>query len=361
MLLRPSSANLWVNCPGFAKLAEICPPDEPSDPAREGTCAAWVAEMVLRGVVKSCADMIGEQHENGWIVDRSMARHIQGYVDTLLGYGGTIHAERRVVLVPGVIEGTPDAFGVDTAGVLIIDDLKYGFEIVEPQTWQISVYASAILQSLMSDGVVINQVRLGIYQPRAYHPSGIHRSWTITVDELMARRSVILSAAEKAQDPNAMCIAGSWCRRCDAAAKCGAVSHEVYRCVSTMHNAQRRDMTVTEMAEELAFLDLAEALMKGRRDAVTAEADARMNRGENIPGWHREQGYGQRRWNVSADMVRMLTGIDPTEGKMVTPAELERMGANPEVVKSLVVTPRLKAKLKPVPDGYYAAQFGGTK
>ena len=359
MILRPSSANLWINCAGYPKLAETLPPAPSSDPAREGTCAAWVAEMVLTGQVATCADMIGEQHENGWVVEQSMARHIQGYVDLLRSYGGTVHAERRVTLVAGLIEGTPDAFASDNDGMLIVDDLKYGYEIVEPQTWQISVYAAAIVQALAADGVVIKTVRLGIYQPRAYHPSGVHRTWTITVDELMARRDTILAAAAATQKPDALCVAGKWCRRCDAASKCGAVAHEAYRCVSVMQNTLERHMTPQEMAEELTFLDLAEALIKGRRDSVTAEADARMNRGESIPGWHREQGYGQRRWNVSAETVRMLTGVDPTMGKMVTPAELERMGANPDVVKSLVVTPRLKAKLKPVPDGYYAALFGG--
>lgn len=355
-ILRPSSSYLWINCAAYPKLARSLPPEEPSDPAREGTCAAWLAEMVLTGQAPDCKSLIGQQHENGWVVERSMAHHIQGYVDRMRNGGGQVFAERRVALNHH-IAGTPDCFGICADGLLRVDDLKYGFEIVEPQTPQVMIYAGAIYRILRSQGHIIERVQLGIYQPRAYHPSGIYRTWTISASELEQRVGAIERAGEATLNPDAMCVAGSWCRRCDAAHKCAAVTHEVYRAVTQMHNAQERHMSAAEMAEELSFLELAEAMFKGRRDAVHAEAMARMERGENIPGWHRESGYGQRKWTMNAATVKMLTGVDPTAGKMVTPAELERMGADPEIVAHLTVTPRTKAKLQPIPEGYYAKQF----
>lgn len=359
MILRPSSAHIWINCPGYPTLAATLPPDQPSDPAREGTCAAWVAEMVLTGEASDCASMLGRQHENGWVVDRAMVRHIEGYVAHIWSDGGSVHAERRVVLMPGLVEGTPDAFATDTFGTLRVKDLKYGFEIVEPSTPQVLIYAGAIYRMLKSEGVVIEKIELGIYQPRAYHPSGVYRSRTLTVSELENEIARVERAAQATQSPTAMCVAGSHCRRCDAAHKCAAVAHEVYRAVTQMMHAQQRHMTAAEMATELDFLDLAEAMFKGRRDAVHAEAEARLAKGEHIPGWHIEQGYGQRKWTVGPDMIRMLTGVDPTAGKMVTPAELERLGADPEVVARITEVPRTKAKLKQLPEGYLAGKFGG--
>lgn len=361
MMVRPSAGHLWVNCPGYPTLAATLPPEEPSDPAREGTCAAWVAEMVLTGQVANCAAMLGQQHENGWVVDRTMVRHIQGYVDNVRSNGGTVRAERRVVLVPGLIEGTPDAFGVTDDGVLRVKDLKYGFEIVEPSTPQVMIYAGALLRGLTAEGVVITRIEVGIYQPRAYHPLGVYRSRTMSVADLTREVDRIIAAAYATQDPSAMCVAGSHCRRCDAAHKCAAVAHETYRAVTRMMHAQQRHMTAAEMATELDFLELAEAMFKGRRDAVHAEAEARLARGEHIAGWHIEQGYGQRRWTVKAPLVHMLTGVDPTAGKMVTPAELERLGADPDIVARLTDVPRTKAKLKPLPEGYMAAKFGGAQ
>jgi hypothetical protein len=53
-----------------------------------------------------------------------------------------------------------------------------------------------------------------------------------------------------------------------------------------------------------------------------------------------------------------MTGVDPTSGKMVTPAELERRGADPEVVKLMTETPDTKAKLQPVRPEDMARAFG---
>ncbi len=358
MILRPSAAPIWTKCYGYPKLAASLPPQPDSDPSRQGTCAAWVAEKVLSGDVAQPEDLIGAQHENGWVVDTEIARHIRGYVKLLRSYGGTIYPERRVVLNP-LIAGTPDASGVCAEGILRVDDLKYGFDIVEPNTPQILIYAGALYRLFKAQGVAIRSVRLGIYQPRAYHPAGIHRTRSLTITELEYHIAQIEAAAGATQDPNAMCMPGEHCRRCDAAAKCAAVAHESYRAIHRMHHAQERHMTAEELAEELAFLDLAEAMFKGRRDAVQAEAEARVMRGENIPGWHMEQGYGQRKWKVGADTIRMLTGIDPTTGKMVTPAELERLGADTSIVSGLTETPRTKAKLKPIPHNFIAGKFGG--
>jgi hypothetical protein len=360
MILRPSSAHIWINCPGYPTLAATLPAEAPSDPAREGTCAAWVAEMVLTGQAADCMSLVGAQHENGWVIDRAMARHIEGYVAHVRRDGGQVYAERRVTLIPGLVEGTPDAFGVSDDGVLRVKDLKYGFEIVEPSTPQVLIYAAALYIALQG-AVAISKIELGIYQPRAYHPSGVYRSRSLTVAELGGEIERIIAAAYATQDPAAMCVSGSHCRRCDAAHKCAAVTHEVYRAVTQMMRAQERHMTAVEMATELDFLDLAESMFKGRRDAVHAEAEARLAKGEHIPGWHIEQGYGQRRWKVNAAMIRMLTGVDPTAGKMVTPAELERLGADPDVVSQITEVPRTKAKLKQLPEGYLAGKFGGTQ
>jgi hypothetical protein len=358
VILRPSSAHIWINCAGYPTLAETLPPEEPSDPAREGTCAAWVAEMVLTGQAPDAAALIGAQHENGWVVERTMAHHIQGYIENVRSHGGAVHVERKVVLNE-LVQGTPDSFAVADGDTLHVDDLKYGFEIVEPSTPQVVIYAGAIYHAIAAAGVTINRIVLGIYQPRAMHPSGIYRTRTMTAPELQAAIARIERAAQATQDPTAMCVAGSHCRRCDAAGKCSAVAHEVYRAVTQMHHAQQRHMTAAEMATELAFLDLAEAMFKGRRDAVVAEAEARIGRGENIPGWHMESGYGQRRWKFDAKTIHMLTGVDPKAGKMVTPAELERIGADPKLVASLTETPRTKSKLKAMPEGYLAGKFGG--
>lgn len=356
--LRPSSSPIWTNCALAPRLMTLAPPEQQSDPAREGTCAAWVAEMVLRGERADCASMFNEAHENGWVVDTPMVHYVQGYVDTVRSYGGKIDVERKVRLNDH-IAGTPDSFAVVNDDTLRVDDLKYGFEIVEPTTPQLYIYAGALVRQVYRYGGTLRRVVLGIYQPRAFHPSGTHRTISMYPEDLMRHVQEIERAGEAAQRDDAMATPGRHCRRCSGAAHCSAVTHEVYKCHTMMLNGQQRSMTASELAQEMDFLATAEALLKGRKDAIEAEASARRDKGEAIPGWHMERGQGQRRWKVDASTVRMVTGIDPTAGKMVTPAELERQGASPEMMKHLTETPLTKAKWKPVPEGYYAALFGG--
>lgn len=351
--LRPSASPIWTKCALAPRLWQTAPEEQESDPAREGTCAAWVAEMALMGHVDTCSDLIGEAHENGWVVDAEMAHHVQGYVDKIRNRGGHIEAERFVRLNE-FIAGTPDCFAIANGDTLFVDDLKYGFEIVEPTTPQIFIYGGAILKQTPG----IEKVTLGIYQPRAVHSAGIHRTITMNVADFVTKVNEIIAAGWAAQREDAMATPGDHCRRCRAAASCFAVAHEVYHCHTRMLNGEQRQLTKEEIASEMAFIRTAEAMVKGRKDALEAEANARSSLGENIPGWHKEQGKGQRRWTASPMTVKAVTGVDPTAGKMVSPAQLEKMGASHEAVSRLTETPMTTPKWKPVPEGYYAALFG---
>lgn len=358
MDLRPSASHIWRHCAAMPTMASRVPTEVPGDPAREGTCAAWVAEMVLTGAVSTAADLVGKSHENGWLVEPDMAQRIQKYVDLVRSYGGEIHTERKVRLNEH-IAGTPDAFAImGSDGVLIVDDLKYGFGLVEPfENEQVSIYAGAILRMLTRKGVHIKRVVIGIYQPRAWSPAGIHRTWSCFPEELMAFVAKIEEAGRAAQNPDAPATPGAHCEYCPAAATCAANAAENYRVYDRLATQVQRHMTAEEMAEELTFLEIASDMLKGRKSAVEAEATARMKRAETIPGWHMEQRAGHRRFRVSAATVKALTGIDPEVPKMVTPAELERMGANETVVARLSETPRTAPRLKKVPPGYYANLF----
>lgn len=358
MDLRPSSAHIWLNCAAAPLLSSRVPSEPESDPAREGTCAAWVAEMVLTGAYPTCKDLAGLSHENGWLVEVDMAQKIQKYVDLVRSYGGNIHTERKVRLNKH-IAGTPDAFAVlDKEGVLYVDDLKYGMKIVEPfENEQVSIYAGAILRHLTARSVNITRVVIGIYQPRAWHPSGIHRTWSCYPETLGKFVSKIEAAGVEAQNPDPVATPGSHCRYCPAAATCSANAGENYQVYETLAAQHQRHMTVAEMAEELEFLDRAMDMLKGRKSTVEAEAAARIKRAETIPGWSLQHGAGQRRFTKSAFEIMVTTGVDPRMTKMVTPAELERRGATEESMKGLTETPRTTPRLKRIPAGYFANMF----
>jgi hypothetical protein len=356
---RPSASPIWTKCALAPRLIASVPEQPESDPAREGTCAAWVAETVLRNERVDCKSMVGEAHVNGWVVDLAMAYYIQKYVNMIRERGGEIDVERRIRLNDH-IQGTADAIGAFSDGVIIVDDLKYGYDIVEPYSPQLAIYAGGLLRYLTARDHRVSKVTLGIYQPRAFHPSGIYRTATFRPDDLMARVREIEAAATRAHSSAAIATPGKHCRYCRGAAVCSAVTHSLYDAHAVMLNGEQRDMTPDELRKELEFLEIAEAMLKSRKDAVHAEASARSDTGEQVPGWMIQRGYGQRRWTVGKETVKMVTGIDPSSDKMITPAQLEAKGADPELVKAMTETPRTAAKWKPVPQGYYAAAFGET-
>lgn len=353
--LRPSASKFWTACPAQPQMAAMIPPEPPSDPAREGTCAAWVAEMVLTGERERCIDMIGESHENGWLVEADMAQMIQGYVDNLRRHGGTVTAERRVRLNE-MIEGTPDGFAVVSGDMLIVDDLKYGYGIVEPyRNTQVGCYMGAILK----DHPHVTRVVIGIYQPRAWHPNGIYRTWEMTRSEADAFVAEIVASGHECQSSDPVARAGEHCDHCPAAATCSALAGEVYRSHDLIAAHRQRHMTAAEACRELKFLAEAEAMLKARKTAVEAEVTARIGNGETFRGWHLQQGVGQRRWksDLEPKALEAVIGTSITETVMVTPAEAERRGASKEMIAMLSEKPTLTPKLKPVPRNYYQKLF----
>lgn len=359
MILRPSSADQWYNCPGQPRIASTMPTEAASDPAMEGTCAAWLAEIVFKGEAETCRDMVGEAcPDNGWCVDIDMAIHIQKYVDLIKSRGGDIEVERRVYLTDN-IHGTPDAYSVVSGSILYVDDLKYGYGIVEPTSKQVVIYAGAILNKLASSGVIITDVMLGIYQPRAYHPKGIHRQVRYPVSMFRSIVGDVIEKGHAALMPDAVAKAGKHCKYCKAASRCSALSGELYDAYHVMNNTEARPMSVDEMSVELDFISKMDDMLSARKSSIEAEAMARIGEGQSIPSYTVQRGYGKRRWTASREALEAVLLTDLRSDKMITPAEAERRGIDEDVVKSLSEVPQTKAKLTRQTRDDVRSLFGG--
>lgn len=356
--LRPSSAHRWTRCAASPRIEANSPVEPDSDAAREGTCAAWVADCVLKNQFAPCADMNGMTHENGWLVTPDMTAHVQGYVNLIRSYGGTVSAEQFVRLTD-FIGGTLDtsiAAEIDRSNTLRIKDLKYGMMLVEVyENPQVIIYAGAELIRLGSPPH-ITHVELAIYQPRAYHPEGIHRTWTMTVAELWERVNWIVARGNDCQRVDAPATPGPQCDHCSGRASCAALAFTNYRNYEVIQDTRQRHMTAAELTNELNFLDTAYDLIKARKSAVEAEALQRI-RTEHIAGWTVETGKGNRVLKFDAETVKVMTGVDPTDPKLCTPAELERRGVPPEMVNALSRRPDTVSKLKRMNGNYLKKLF----
>lgn len=359
--LRPSASPTWVPCSASARFALECREQPTTDAAREGQAAAWVAEVVLSGNALRAFDLDGETHESGWLVDTNMCSHVQGYVDKVQARGGRIEAEKFVRLNE-FIGGTLDSAAMFVEDrKLYVDDLKFGYGIVEPTTPQIVIYAEALCRELESQGDNIDTVILGIYQPRANHPDGIHRTRFISREELAQEAEKIIQRGHDAQHPNSVATPGDHCKHCPAATSCEALGKTLLNVAEIIESQRRSDMTASQLAVEGDFLEQFGKLYEARRAAWEAETEHRIANSEFVPGWAMQSGSGRRRFKtgVTPETIKALTGINPTKEVNKSPAEIEKDGnaATKKVVKFLAETPPTKRKLKRAGKNTVAKQF----
>ena len=358
--IRPSGSTMWTKCAANPLFSAHSPKQPDSDAAREGTCAAWVAECVLKGDATIAEDLLGKTHENGWFVTPDMVNYVQGYIDLIQSRGGVTTAECFVRLnefIAGTFDSAVDATAQN--GTLHIDDLKYGHKIVEVfENTQVIIYGEAEARRLEANGVVILNVQLGIYQPRAWHPDGYYRTWTMSRAELRMWGQWIENQGALCQVPEPVATPGSQCEYCTGALRCAAAAATLQHAFEIIRSSRHREPSTEELVAELDFLDKMEAVMKGRKTAISTEASARMDKGEHIRGWYKKPRKGNRQFKYSRDVMLALTGIDPEKKTMMTPAEFEREGADVKAVKALTYQPDIPSVLSRFPEAVIRKAFG---
>lgn len=335
--------------------------DEDQDAAEEGTCAAWVAETIINGDASTPEDMIGRVHRNGIEVDEDMARYLVDYVDL----AQSLHQHRAEVYRAcsvthdgsWIVGGTLDLEGWSSPEDYHVVDLKYGYRIIEPTTDQIWAYAALAI----AHGNSAARFHLTIYQPRAVHHAGPIRTITVSRDQVEAYRDRMFARAVQIAAGAGDASPTEYCMHCLGAAKCEALTHSIYAMWTPVRSRAILDPSDQQIADELAMLKQMQAMTDARRAAVEAEATERLRRGKLIPGWAMMPRPGQRKFKFPGDVVQAMTGVDPYEVKVCTPAELERRGAKSIMVDALSTRPTVGYKLAPYDPRAVAALFGETK
>lgn len=341
MRLNPSSADIWTKCSAQPSMMVNVTRTPPSDAALEGTCASWLAEMVIKGEAPDCQSMIGEKcPESGWTVDVEMADHIQNYVDLIMS-GSTVVAETYITLTDN-IAGYADAVILNYDAITVYD-LKYGRGVVEPTTKQLLIYAAAIAKTMGPDdhrGFI-----LGIYQPRAHHPLGIHRFIEMTKEEVLLEARSVYAAEKRALGDQTSFSPGKHCKRCRAASMCAAVTHNLYEMFDMLSDDLIIPNNPSDVSDKLDFLSLLEDVTKGFKSALHAEAEAMIESGKQVPNWVLRGSYGNRKFNHDANVITALTGVSAIDSRPCSPAELERRGVHKDIVNALSHKPKTKTKL----------------
>lgn len=335
-MLTFSNSFLWANCAASVHPhpAPVPIEAERSEAAQEGEAAAWLANLVLRGTAASPAEAEGEHAPNGWPIDYEMIRHVSSYVELVTRHG-PVEAEQDVELWGGVVRGRPDAHTVGSSDVLRMYELKYGYRIVEPHgNTQLLLGAMALVQPHH------RLVSLEIFQPRPVHANGPHRKWVLNRDELAGWENDLHQRMKAVFEDRPVATVGDQCDYCPRRAACHALASAVYADSEKIRSEHRaRQLTAAEIGAELVFLEDAQKRLSARHEGIRAEMRARIKAGEHIPQWLLEPKHGNRTWRADAAIISALTGCEAHKRVLKSPSELEKEGANPEVVAALCERP----------------------
>lgn len=363
-MLTAATSYLWTKCALSASLNHGAGkgdgpfvPDldqEASEAKREGNAADWVANGVLRGDASAAGDYLGETAPNGWVVTADMVAHVQGYIDYCLSRGKVVQAQVPINIPQLYIRGIVDSQIITDSSTLEIIDLKYGWRVVEA-FWNPQLLCGAIG---LFDPQKHDSVRLTIYQPRPAHPDGKVRSWEMDEQELTDAYGWLAGKAAAALSPGAQgSPGGAWCRDCGGRSRCEALAVASYAAFDWVKGSAMTAMDARQLGDEMTFLDEAFALIKARHSGVQAEVEGRMKRGEYIPGNAWDVRLGDREFDVPLDVVEAKTGLRPYKLVPMSPAELEKEGADPDIVTSLTTRRFAGRKLVRVTPSYFTRMF----
>lgn len=335
--IRCSGLSRPMTCAGSLFFENLIQ-EESGQPAKEGTAAGRYLQYLLENTP---IDQIPAQHENGVIYDDDIKFHANNMAHEIISESSTqVTCEQRIDWTTRsgiVIRGQPDATYVK-GDTLCIDDLKYGYGIVEvKENWQLLGYA---IGEVMRHGIFYEKIRMRILQPRPHHEEGPIREWTLTYTQLMEYKERIESRMDAIVAGEKQLVTSEKCKYCPAAGSaCTAFNRSFYSGVDhVMNHFQQDDIDEKELAHQLSLINRIDQVMKIKKDSLTSLAVDRIKQGKIIPGYMTEDSYGDRKWkpSISPEVIQTLTGKNIIKTEMLSPAQAEKLGVPKELVSSFV-------------------------
>jgi hypothetical protein len=320
-------------CAGFLAFTDL--PKSPTNAAaEEGTAAGEYLERLLMG------KDLPAQAKNGVYFDDDMKFYTRPIVDEI-----NSNKQSEVLCEQPIdwrtrsgiwIRGKYDLSFI-RGGSLFIDDLKYGWGIVEVKdNWQLLGYA---IGEVIRRGVAFETIVLRIHQPRPHHEDGSTREWKLTYAELLGYKERIEQRMEMIAAGDKTLTTSKHCKYCAAAGEaCPAFNRLFYRALEVTTEFTQDQIDEAELARQLDHVNRATEVIKIKMDSLNELAVSRIKNGKIIPGYLTEQRFGDRKWkpNISPETIKALTGKDILEKVMLSPAKAEKLGISKDFVNQLV-------------------------
>jgi len=329
-------------CPGYAYLE--LPQRPTNDAAEAGTAAGEYLERMLT------QQPLSEVASNGVYIDDEMKFYVTPiWHDILDRANGPILCEQRIdwQTRSGIwIRGQYDISFVDEQGRLCIEDLKYGWGIVEvEENWQLLGYA---IGEVIRRGQAFNEISLKIHQPRPHHEEGPTREWLISYETLIQYKERIETRMQEMVDGKRTLQTSSKCKYCMGSAEaCPAFNRVFYRSLEVSTEFFQDSLENDEVSRQLDQIDRAIEALKIKKDSLTELSIMKIKQGEIIPGYVQTEKYGNRTWKsgVTPKSIELMTGVKAVEEVFMSPAKLEKLGVDKNLTKHLSQKKFLGTKL----------------
>jgi Protein of unknown function (DUF2800) len=333
MEIRCSQLARPMACAGFVSFQDL-PVQESGPAAEEGTAAGELLERLLLG------KEVPAQARNGVYFDRDMKFYTAPLVEEINSERQSdVLCEQRIdwQTRSGVwIRGSYDISFI-RRGRLYIDDLKYGWGIVEVKdNWQLLGYA---IGEVLRRKMHFSEIVLRIHQPRPHHEDGSTREWVLRYDELLSYKERIELRMDEIVAGQNNLSTGRHCKYCPAAGEhCPAFNRLFYRALEVTTEFSQDQVSETELARQLDHANRAAEVIKIKLDSLNDLAVSRVRSGKIIPGYTTEERYGDRSWKpgITAETIEALTGKNISESILLSPAKAEKLGVPKAFVNQLV-------------------------
>lgn len=325
-----------MGCIGSRLLEAPKLPDNSDDTIRnEGNAFHWLAQQQYENKTVE----IGQQANNGVFITAAMMDHSREYLSKLLPGGMEVTTSWESPHY--IINARADHIGTK-GGVLEITDGKYGYGLVEPDNnWTLIAHAIGYIKDT---GFIPEIINFNIFQPRAYHPLGSWRTWSVHYEQLCGFTAQI---DYKLTNPDNTLHTGTHCYKCPAMSVCPAYRMASMNAIDATSPAFTDALNVDQLSAELDLLEQAFNVISNRKKAVEELALFRVTSGEILPGRIIDRPKGQTRYrkNMTPEMAMAITGRDLAERKMPTVSKLRDSGVAQIVIDAITERPEGSARL----------------
>lgn len=329
-----------MNCPGSVLLTKDLP-DHSSPYAIEGTAAHTLADWCLKEQAPTSVfkgrtiEVDTEDGVEKVVVDPSMVKYVQEYLDYVNQFDGDHYSEVRVAYTNWVENGygTSDHVAISD-GLCRVTDLKYGkgVKVFAAGNTQARLYALGVYQEF-SHLYDFDEFVLAIHQPRLHHVD----EERITLSELLGwAESEVRPAGVMALEPDAPLAAGKWCTFCKARDFCKtrmeynlAQVQDDFTDLGSINQSPLLDPKTVSNDQLAELLHIVPELKKLCTD-LESRAYEQIAAGHAVGDWKLVAGRRSRKWKSPAEAEKALRGTalkvrDFLPPKLISPAQAEKL------------------------------------